>query len=47
MSDLPGEKSQVNVVPAADGQAAEQHFGALLVFETVFETDCFELQRAA
>lgn len=42
MSDLPGENSQVNVVPAADSRAAEQHFESLLAFET----DCWDVHEA-
>ncbi|MGB0872021.1 MAG: rhodanese-like domain-containing protein [Solirubrobacterales bacterium] len=42
MSDLPGEKSQVNAVPAADSAAAEAHFNGLLAFET----DCWDVHEA-
>lgn len=42
MSDLPGEKSQVNAVPAAASDDAAEHFAALLAFET----DCWDVHEA-
>lgn len=42
MSDLPGEKSQVNAVPAAASDDAARHFAALLAFET----DCWDVHEA-